>query len=306
MRLSEAAEQYVSDPASGLRTTSSVRTYRSVLNLFVRQVGDSDLNDVTPDAIVDWVLGDGVASGTQALRRTCVIGFYRWCEFRDLVTGRNPARKVEGVRINRKKVRQGNWLTDKQVAQIVQTCDTGDLYGERDRIIIMLGVFLGLRRAEIANLKWSDVDLDAGTLKLLGKGEKLATLGIPEQLATVLADWRAKFPEITAATPIVCKVILSATQWANTYLEVCWQERVQPLTVWRAVHRRATLAGMPAVAPHDLRRTYAALLHQRLSLEETSKLLRHTDISTTQRYLADDPTATVENGQAFKLDLGGQ
>lgn len=303
MKISKAAWQYVNDPASGLRTRSSIATYEQQLNYLVRDVGDVDVNDVEADAIVDWVMNPEVATATQSLRRSVVIAFYRWLEFRDMIVARNPARKAEGLRISRKRVRQGNWLTPKQVAALLAACDNDGLYGERDRVILLVALLTGLRRTEIANLRWGDIDLDAGTLRLVGKGEKLAVLGLPAQLADCLAAWRARFPAVDAATPVVCKVTNVRNVYTEKNLEVHWSEPVGPNAIFGAVKRRAGAAGMPNVATHDLRRTYASLAHKTLPLEEVSKLLRHSDVSTTQRYLADDPAKTVTNGQAFRIDL---
>jgi integrase len=279
VKLSKAAWQYVNDPASGLRTPSSVATYEQQLNYLVRDVGDIDVNDVSPDAIVDWVMNANVATATQSLRRSVVLAFYRWCEFRDVVTGRNPARKAEGLRITRKRVRH------------------------RDRVVLLVALLTGLRRTEIANLKWGDIDLANGTLRLVGKGEKLATLGLPGQLVEELTSWRAKFPEVTATTPVICRVSKPATAFSGAVLTIYWDEPVGPQAIFGVVKRRARLAGMPDIATHDLRRTYASFVHKTLPLEEVSKLLRHSDVSTTQRYLADDPAKTVTNGQAFSIDL---
>jgi integrase len=303
VKLSKAAWQYVNDPASGLRTPSSVATYEQQLNYLVRDVGDIDVNDVSPDAIVDWVMNANVATATQSLRRSVVLAFYRWCEFRDVVTGRNPARKAEGLRITRKRVRQGNWLSPKQVGQLVAACDTGDDYGHRDRVVLLVALLTGLRRTEIANLKWGDIDLANGTLRLVGKGEKLVTFGLPGQLVEELTSWRAKFPEVTATTPVICRVSKPATAFSGAVLTIYWDEPVGPQAIFGVVKRRARLAGMPDIATHDLRRTYASFVHKTLPLEEVSKLLRHSDVSTTQRYLADDPAKTVTNGQAFSIDL---
>ena len=303
MKISQAVWEYINDPAAGLRTPSSVKTYEQQLNHFISATHDPDINEVDPDDIVDWVLSGNVSTATQSLRRTVVVSFYRWAEFRDHVTGRNPARKIQGLKINRKRVRPGNWLTAQQVADLLKACDTGNPHGDRDAIVIMLGVFIGLRRTEISQLTWGDVNLSTGTVRLVGKGEKLAQLGLPAQLAEALTAWRKQFPTVNPSTPVVCRVAVQYTSWTGAQVLTLWQEPVGQQGIYHIVRRRAQLAGIPGLAPHDLRRTYAGLAHQNLTLEDVSKLLRHSDISTTQRYLADDPTRTVTAGQNFRLDL---
>ena len=56
-------------------------------------------------------------------------------------------------------------------------------------------------------------------------------------------------------------------------------------TVWHIVRNSAKLAGMPKLAPHDLRRTCARLFHTRGGeLEQIQFLLGHSSMQTTERY----------------------
>jgi integrase len=58
------------------------------------------------------------------------------------------------------------------------------------------------------------------------------------------------------------------------------------------------------IAPHDLRRTFAGLLEdQGVPIEKISAALRHSDIGTTQRYLADNPRRTIEALDGVVIEL---
>jgi integrase/recombinase XerC len=65
-----------------------------------------------------------------------------------------------------------------------------DTKGLRDRAMVHLLYDLALRRAEVVSLDLADVDLEAGTLQVLGKGRlQKESLSIPTRTKTVLADW---------------------------------------------------------------------------------------------------------------------
>ena len=66
-----------------------------------------------------------------------------------------------------------------------------------------------------------------------------------------------------------------------------WGESITPKAIWHIVKAGAERAGIPKLAPHDLRRTCARLCH--LSggeLEQIQFLLGHVSVQTTERYYA--------------------
>ena len=64
----------------------------------------------------------------------------------------------------------------------------------------------------------------------------------------------------------------------------------------------AARAGVP-IAPHDMRRTYAGLLAQRVSIYDVSKALRHSNVSVTEKYLEGRQDAAVAVSRAAGLDF---
>lgn len=74
-----------------------------------------------------------------------------------------------------------NPADDELVQQIIADCAD-----PADRLLLLLGFELGMRRAEIAGAKWSDIDTRHRTIRVLGKGKKVRTLRLsPEVLATL-------------------------------------------------------------------------------------------------------------------------
>lgn len=63
-------------------------------------------------------------------------------------------------------------------------------------------------------------------------------------------------------------------------------DRLSAVSVFRIVRQHGALIGVPKLAAHDLRRTYASLgFEAGVPITQISRLLGHSSIETTQRYL---------------------
>jgi integrase len=138
--------------------------------------------------------------------------------------------------------------------------------------IVRLLAFTGARKSEIAGLRWSEVDLGRGDLRLGDSktGAKVIPIGAPaiEVLAGVT---------IIEGSPFV----FPASSGKGRFQGV---ERV-----WRKVR---TDAGLPKLRLHDLRHSFASVgLARGDPLPVIGAILGHADVKTTSRYahLADDP-----------------
>ena len=77
---------------------------------------------------------------------------------------------------------------------------------------------------------------------------------------------------------------------------------ITPQAVRKAVRRAGDRAGISELRPHDLRRSLAGMLDARgVPLDQIQKVLRHSSVATTQRYLADNPAKAVDLMQTFTL-----
>jgi integrase len=138
--------------------------------------------------------------------------------------------------------------------------------------IIRLLAFTGARKSEIAALRWAEVDLERGYLRLGDSktGAKVIPLGAPA--IEVLAG----LPRIEGS-PFVFPAATNGTAFQGVD------------KVWRKVR---AAAGFPTLRIHDLRHSFASAgLARGDALPVIGKILGHADVKTTSRYahLADDP-----------------
>jgi integrase len=170
------------------------------------------------------------------------------------------------------------WLSQAEVKRLLATCDDS-LRGRRDKIILGLLTGAGLRRSELAALRFEDISMRPirerfrTVLQVKGKGAKDRTIPISDRLAAGLDAWGA---EIGPAGRVARAV--------DPRGEVRWA--ISDVAIFDIVSRAGAVIGKGELAPHDLRRTYAQLGYEAgVPIVQISVLLGHANLATTQRYL---------------------
>lgn len=167
-------------------------------------------------------------------------------------------------------------LTSNQVTALLDACDRSSAVGRRDFAVITMLHRLGLRCAELAGLRLEDVDWQAGTLRIWGKGNRVDLLPLPVDVGRVVVDYLCDGrPHATARTVFVM------ARAPHTALERS--------SVSCIVARAAQRAGLGTVHAHRLRHTAASrALNAGASLEQVAHLLRHASPATTAIYAKTD------------------
>jgi integrase len=165
------------------------------------------------------------------------------------------------------------WLTQSQVKQLLNACPD-DIYGKRDKVVLGLLVGAGLRREELASLTFDSVTRQGErvVLDVHGKGAKDRVVPISAKLANLLEEWHK----------IAGNGFIVRSLGMNRELG----ESLSPVQIFRIVRRYGEKIGVPQLAAHDLRRTFAQIgLDSGISIVQISVLLGHSSIAVTQRYL---------------------
>jgi integrase len=172
------------------------------------------------------------------------------------------------------------FLSPAELAKLgdaLATCETKGANPAAVAIIRLLA-FTGARKGEIAGLRWSEVDLERGYLRLGDSktGAKVVPLGAPaiEILAGIIP---------IEGSPFVFPAASGESHFQG----------VEKL--WRKVRADA---GFPTLRMHDLRHSFASVgLARGDALPVIGAILGHSDVKTTSRYahLADDPVRKAAN-----------
>src|ERR1022692_1937996 len=173
--------------------------------------------------------------------------------------------RVKGVAS--KGVRVGNWLSLQQAEEVLNPPDASTKKGLRDRAMLATPLGCGLRRSEVAALtlkhtqqrdnRWCIVDL-------VGKHGRVRTIPMPTWVKVAIDAW-------TAAAGIVEGHVLRPVDRGGQVRG----ERLSEKVVWQLLQQYAAAAGVPGIAPHDLRRSCAKMCRAAGGeLEQIQLLLR--------------------------------
>jgi integrase len=174
--------------------------------------------------------------------------------------------------------RMGNWLSLEQAEKLIFCPDPSTLTGKRDRALFGVLIGCGLRRSEASALTIEHVQQREGRwviVDLVGKHGRVRSVPMPGWAKSLLDGWTSA-AEISAG---------AAFRSINRGGRISGA-KINSAAVWVALRKYAGQIGVPNLAPHDLRRTYAKLAHTgRAALEQIQISLGHSSIQTTERYL---------------------
>jgi integrase/recombinase XerD len=161
---------------------------------------------------------------------------------------------------------------DKLLAQP----DTGTPRGLRDKALIELLYATGLRVTELLSLKAGDINLDAGYLTCIGKGDKQRIV----PLGHAAADWVRRY--IAGARP----ALLRTRKCPWLFVNAKGGTRLSRIGFWKILKEYGIKAGVSRdLSPHMLRHSFAThLLERGADLRAIQMMLGHADLSTTQIY----------------------
>lgn len=168
-------------------------------------------------------------------------------------------------------------LTEQQVVDLLNAPDISESLGMRDRAMLEILYATGLRVSELVELAMTQVSVDPGVVRIIGKGGKERLVPLGEEalswLQTYLKQGRVNLMQQKPA----CNTIFVTSRGRGMTRQAFWY----------LIKRYALQVGIAAdkLSPHTLRHAFAThLLNHGADLRVVQMLLGHTDISTTQIY----------------------
>ena len=153
-----------------------------------------------------------------------------------------------------------------------------DPYYFRDKAILELLYATGTRASELASLKISDLHMDIGYLRCIGKGSKERVIPLGKTAIKYVTNYLEDAD--------IGRFKLANDKSANHLFISRTGAPLDRVDVWRIVKKYAKRAGMPAsMSAHTLRHCFAThMLSGGADLRSLQEMLGHADVSTTQIY----------------------
>ena len=235
-----------------------------------RSIESLDRRDL--EAFARHLMTAGLAPRSVARAIACVRGMYKFL----LVEKKIAADPAEDLQAPRAWPALPKYLDLEQVDRLLQQPDTTIPRGLRDKALIELLYATGLRVSELLALKAGDINLDAGYLTCVGKGDKERIVPLGESAA----GWVRRY--IAEGRPALLKGRKSPWLFVNAK----GGTGLSRVGFWKVLKEYGIKAGVSRnLSPHVLRHSFAThLLERGADLRAIQMMLGHADLSTTQIY----------------------
>ena len=256
----------------------TVSAYRRDLSRFSAEFAGQKVDSVTTANIRDFLISlreQGLSPASVARSLSSIKSFFKYLcqdkQFQD-----NPAEILETPKRWRKLP---DVLSSEDVDNLLKSPDLESVLGLRDKAMLEILYASGLRVSELINLQVSQLDMQVGYLRTLGKGSKERIVPIGAMAKRAVENY------ILNSRP----ALVSSRKDGGKPEELFVTRRGRGMTrqgFWKLLKGYVTKANIRAsVSPHTLRHAFAThLLERGADLRSVQQMLGHSDISTTQIY----------------------
>jgi integrase/recombinase XerD len=255
---------------------NTLGAYRADLLALTQRLTNRGINLVAaskPDLLdyISWRVGGGAKPRSTARQLSSFRRFFRYL-LREGLISEDPTAQIAMPKIGRALPQT---LTEEEVNSLLGAPNVAEPLGHRDRAMLELLYATGVRVSELINLKMSQMNLNQGVLRIIGKGdrERLIPLGDEAQ------DWLREFIDGP-------RVEILLERQSDYLFPTRRGDRMTRQAFWHIIKRYAKKAGVrKRLSPHTVRHAFAThLLNNGADLRVVQLLLGHSDVSTTQIY----------------------
>ena len=273
---------------------AQVRTFLSYLRV-EKGLSDNTIQAYRRDMAKFAVFAGERKVGVMELRREHVVDFLGTLYRRNL-DSRSVARHLVTIRhffrflllegaiesdpaanIESPKFRQSlpEFLSVDEVDRLLRQPDKNDVVGIRDRAMIELMYSTGLRVSELCGLRVSDLQMEPGCLRCIGKGNKERLVPVGKRALEAVQTY------LREARQALARGVASPYLFLNQK-----GHKLNRIAFWKILGEYGRKAGLrKSLTPHMLRHSFAThLLDRGADLRSVQMMLGHSDISTTQIY----------------------
>jgi len=276
------SQKYIKDYLEYLRlerglANNSISSYkRDLWEFFVwledkhqKKVSASDIN-----RFIGLLINSGRKPATIARKISSLKQFFFFLKENQIIKD-NPVTTFAAPKIARY---HPAYLTPGEIEKIIDTIDTKAKTGFRNRAIIELLYGSGLRISELINLKLSDIEFEAGFIRVLGKGNKQRLVPMGTYAKEAIEKYLDQKPP---SKSLSVNNLLFTNRLGSKYSRV---------GMWKIIKNTVKKAGIDKnITPHTFRHSFAThLLEGGADLRIVQEMLGHADISTTQIYTTID------------------
>lgn len=302
MPFAEFYERYRADKDPQLQAhTIQTRLYqmRRILPVF----GDMPLDAISALDVTQWhneLIGEGLSQTYINNLHTCLSSIFNHAiKFYGLRV--NPCTQSGRAKMTDPKKKELRFWTYEQFRAVDLAFQGGGSESLKDRTIINLMYWTGMRKGEFRALNWADIDFQAGEVFISKSYQRLK--GGKETITTTKTG-------VSRSVKLPAIVLDLLDQYRNTCYDSSPESPIFPygrVLIENVIERGCELSGVPSINVHGLRHSHASLLIQLdTNVVLISKRLGHEKVSTTldtySHFFPDDEIKAVERMEQLNND----
>lgn len=270
----KATKKYFEKLVIKRKSENTIVHYRDSLKKFKSFIGDTSVLDVDSDhfdAFICDMLNNGLSPVTINTYLRHLRTFYNFAVDYDYIS-KNPMNKVDSLK---EPSRKRKYLEEAQIAVLLERCTANPKY--EFMTVVLLST--GLRVTEFCSITVQDIDFNAGTIRVIGKGDKERIVGLPFKTLNMIQKWVKLFE-------------LQPTDKLWKHDKYYTEELFRNLSRWCEFK----------VTPHMLRHTMATRIYRRTNdLGAIQQILGHSSQKTTSLYAIYDTSKAIRLQQENAL-----
>lgn len=214
----------------------------------------------------------GMSDTSQARIISGIRSFYKYCLLED-ISKTDPTTLLEAPKLKRKLP---DVLSFDEIENIISQIDLSKPEGGRNKAILETMYSCGLRVSEVVNLKISQLYLDEGFIRVIGKGDKERLVPIGRSASKYIAIYKNEI-RLLIAVKKGNEDILFLNKWGS---------KLSRIMIFYLIKEMAGKAGLKkTVSPHTFRHSFAThLVEGGADLRAVQEMLGHASITTTEIY----------------------
>lgn len=223
-------------------------------------------------AFVKWIAELGMTPSSQARIISGIKSFYKYCLTEQIIV-KDPTTLLEAPKLKRALP---DILSFEEIENIIAQIDLSKPEGTRNKAILETLYSCGLRVSEVTQLKLSQLYLDVGFIRVLGKGDKERLVPVGSSAIKYINIYRSQVRNHVQPKPGQEDILFLNNRGSRL-------SRVMIFLVIKGLVKKAGIH--KTVSPHTFRHSFAThLVEGGADLRAVQEMLGHESITTTEIY----------------------